>query len=226
MKPLTQQSINAGRQVTRAVLATLAVLCTTACSVFGVESVEEASYRVVQQDGQFEVRDYAAMVVAETRVDADFKNAGNTAFRKLFAYISGKNSGGEKIAMTSPVVAEKKGQEQGEKIAMTAPVTARKEGDSWLYRFVLPEGLSIETAPTPLDPEVSLAEVPQKRVATVRFAGLSTDKARTRNTMALTNWMDSMGLLPISEPRWAGYNAPWALPPFRRNEVLIDISDD
>ncbi len=226
MKALTQQLTKATRKAVHIALATLAMLFTTACSIFGVESVEEAPYQVVQQDGQFEIRDYAPMVVAETRVDANFKKAGNSAFRKLFAYISGKNTASEKIAMTSPVVAEQKAQASGEKIAMTAPVTARKDGDTWLYRFVLPQTYTIDNAPVPLDPQVSLAEVPQKRVATVRFSGRSTESARERHTKALTRWMESQKLPATSKPRWAGYNAPWALPPFRRNEVLIDISDE
>lgn len=51
----------------------------TACSVFGVESVEEAPYTSVLEDEVFEIRDYDPYVVAQTRVDADFKEAGKTA---------------------------------------------------------------------------------------------------------------------------------------------------
>ncbi len=127
--------------------------------------------------------------------------------------------------MTAPVVAEKDLPGVGEKIAMTAPVIASQEADGWLYRFVLPQSYNISTAPRPLDPAVNLAEVPPKRVATVRFSGLSTDKARAKNTQALADWMQIKGLSATSDPRWAGYNAPWALPPFRRNEVLVDISE-
>ncbi|MFT5047970.1 MAG: hypothetical protein ACI8UP_004970 [Porticoccaceae bacterium] len=36
--------------------------------------------------------------------------------------------------------------------------------------------------------------------------------------------MEAEGLEQQAEPRWAGYKAPWALPPLRRNEVLIDIA--
>ncbi|HET6592123.1 MAG TPA: heme-binding protein, partial [Xanthomonadales bacterium] len=49
--------------------------------------VEEAEYRVLQQDGAIELREYAPSIVAETIVDADFEDAGNRAFRKLFRYI-------------------------------------------------------------------------------------------------------------------------------------------
>ena len=111
----------------RLLFSMVLMLC-TGCSVFGGASVEEAPYQLVLKDKQFEIRDYAPVVVAETRVDASFGNAGNKAFRTLFNYISGENDGGEKIAMTAPVIAETDNSGSGEKIAMTAPVTYQKDG--------------------------------------------------------------------------------------------------
>lgn len=207
-------------------LYSLLLTATVGCSLFGGASVEEAPYQLVKKDGQFEIRDYEAVVVAQTKVDASFGNAGNTAFRRLFNYISGENDASDKIAMTAPVIAEKDQNDssaKSEKIAMTAPVFYQKEGDSWRYRFVLPSTYTIENAPQPLNPDVSLAETEPRRVATIRYTWLATDKARASNAQALMKWVESQGLVPQSETRWAGYNPPWTLPPFRRNEVMIDI---
>ena len=66
-------------------------------------AIEEATYAVVQRDGQFEIRDYASHVVAETVVAVAFARAGNEAFRRLFRYISGDNRSRHKVAMTAPV---------------------------------------------------------------------------------------------------------------------------
>lgn len=198
---------------------------TAGCSVFGVEKAEEAPYQLVQKDKQFEIRDYAPLVVAETRVTANYKEAGSKAFRTLFAYISGENEASEKIAMTAPVIAESNNSNSGESIAMTAPITAQKEQGAWRYSFVLPNTYSLKSAPRPLNPEVTLAEIPKKRVATIRYSGRMTEKALSKNAEALAKWIESKSLISLSEPRWAGYNAPWTLPPFRRNEVLIDVSD-
>src|SRR6056297_1414442 len=44
-------------------------------------ATEEAEYVLVQQDGGFELRDYAPQVVAETVVSGSFSRAGNSAFR-------------------------------------------------------------------------------------------------------------------------------------------------
>ena len=47
-------------------------------------AAEEAKYRVLQTDGAIELRQYEPSIVAETVVDAEFEDAGNRAFRKLF----------------------------------------------------------------------------------------------------------------------------------------------
>lgn len=186
--------------------------------------MEEAPYRSILKENEFEIRDYAAFVVAETRVVADYEDAGGMAFRKLFAYISGENEGRTKIAMTAPVISESNDVSTGEKIAMTAPVLSQQDGTAWLYRFVLPKGFSIDSAPRPLDPDVTLAQIASRRVATIRYSGRANEKSRVENTAALLRWIESEGLVQESDPRWAGYNAPWTLPPLRRNEVLIDVA--
>ena len=199
-------------------------LLSSACTVFGVESVEEAPFELVRKEKPYEIRDYEALVVAETWVNADYKKAGNQAFRKLFSYISGDNEGQTKIAMTAPVIADANSADEGEKIAMTAPVTSQKEGDAWRYRFVLPRSYTIETAPRPTNPDVALTQIPEKRVAIRRYSGRATEQAQLMNVAKLVEWMAAQGLEPLSEPRYAGYNAPWTLPAFRRNEVLIDVA--
>ena len=200
-------------------------LLSTGCAVFGKSSVEEASYELVRQDERFEIRDYAPVVVAETRVGASYEEAGGIAFRRLFDYISGENEASDEIAMTAPVVAENEGSDTGEKIAMTAPVTSEREGESWRYAFVLPRTYSIDTAPLPTNPDISLRETAPRRVAVVRYSGRATESARSENARALADWIDSQGLEAESDSRWAGYDAPWTLPPFRRNEVLVDIAE-
>jgi hypothetical protein len=97
------------------------LILTTALALLITEqliAVEEAAYTVIRQDGDIEIREYDAAIVAETVVDGEFEDAGNGAFRKLFKYIDGDNQSQGKIAMTAPVSQEKR----SEKIAMTSPV--------------------------------------------------------------------------------------------------------
>ncbi len=208
------------------------LLLISSCSVFGGASVEEAPYQLVQKDEQFEVRDYSPVIVAQTQVSGNLSNreAGSQAFRKLFNYISGENEAQEEIAMTAPVISESTTAETvpesdtSEKIAMTAPVMFEKEDDAWRYRFVLPESFTMDTAPRPLNPDVSILQTEPRRVATITYSGLGRDKARAQNTKALLEWVESQGFEVLSSPQWAGYNPPWTLPPFRRNEVMVEIA--
>jgi hypothetical protein len=89
--------------------------------------------------------------------------------------------------------------------------------------FVLPASYSIETAPAPLNEDVRLASLPQKRVAVIRFSGLWDEELNNEKTQQLEKWMASKSLTPMSNSRWAGYNPPWTLPFLRRNEVMIDV---
>ena len=66
-------------------------------------AIEEPVFQVLERSGSFELREYPAYVVAETRVEAGFASAGNIAFQRLFGYISGKNVAQQKISMTAPV---------------------------------------------------------------------------------------------------------------------------
>ena len=61
------------------------------CSVFGINSVEEASYQVIKKVDNYELREYQALLVVETQIDADFKEASGLAFDRLFGYISGND---------------------------------------------------------------------------------------------------------------------------------------
>ncbi|MFO7766810.1 MAG: heme-binding protein, partial [Pelovirga sp.] len=129
-------------------------------------AIEEASYEVVKTEGSFEVRDYAPSILAETYVKGDFDEAGSTAFRRLFRYISGENRAQAKIAMTAPV-----SQQTGEKIAMTAPVGQQKSGGQWVVSFMMPASYDMDTLPVPDDPLVTLRQVPARRMAAIRYSG-------------------------------------------------------
>jgi len=95
----------------------------------GVEAmaIEEAKYTVILKEDNFEIRDYAPYVLAETVVEGDLENAGNEAFSSLFDYISGNNQSQEKDVMTAPFSQEA----AGEKIDMTAPVGQQHRDKKW-----------------------------------------------------------------------------------------------
>jgi hypothetical protein len=200
-------------------------------------AVEEATYTVVQRDGEFEIRDYAPYVVAETVVAGAFERAGNEAFRALFRYISGGNRSRRKVAMTAPVSQEATGEKiamttpvsqeaAGEKIAMTAPVGQQSSQGRWAVSFTMPASFTLETLPEPADPRVTLRQVPARRMAVLRYSGFWTESGYLRHKTRLESWVRSKGLLVAGDPVWARYNAPFTPWFLRRNEILLPVSAD
>lgn len=206
-----------------AALALTAALLQSGCSVFGFQSVDEPDYRVLTAAGGFELRRYDAKVVAETVVDADFRDAGRIAFKRLFGYISGDNRASLEISMTAPVLAQPSAQTEAGKIAMTAPVTGEPSTNGWRFAFVLPAEYDLSNAPQPNDERIQLKRIPAKKVAVLRYSGLWRESDYAENRMRLREWIERSGLEADSPARVASYDPPWTLPSLRRNEVMIDI---
>jgi len=182
-------------------------------------AVEEAKYEVIKKDKKFEIRDYAAHLLAETVVEGTMEDAGSKAFKRLFSYISGNNRSGNKVAMTAPVSQESKGQ----KIQMTVPVEQQRVKESWVVSFMMPHSYTLETLPKPKDPKVTLRQVPARRMATIRYSGFWSEKRYLQHKIKLESWIRKMGLTVVSEPIWARYNPPFMPWFLRRNEILIPI---
>jgi SOUL heme-binding protein len=184
-----------------------------------VSNVEQPKYTVVETDGDFEIRDYAPMIVAEADVTGTREAAIREGFRTIADYIFGNNLLSQKIAMTAPVT-----QQAGEKIAMTAPPAQQGDSHTWHVRFVMPASYTMETLPKPKNPAVTLKEVQERRFAVIRFSGIAHHENWQRYTEQLRGFIKAKILNAISEPAYAFYNPPWTLPPLRRNEILIEIS--
>ncbi|MFT5173426.1 MAG: hypothetical protein ACI8W7_001603 [Gammaproteobacteria bacterium] len=184
-----------------------------------VLAIEEAAYTVRESDDSFEVRDYAPHVVAETVVEMSLEEAGDTAFGKLFRYISGDNRTRAEIAMTAPVSQ----QRPGEKIQMSGAVGQQRVEQGWAVSFMMPAASTLEALPVPDDPAVTLREVPARRVAVVRYSGFWSEEGYLRNKQQLESWIERKGLSIAGDAIWARYNppiTPWFL---RRNEILIPV---
>jgi len=182
-------------------------------------AVEEAKYTVTRKQDKLEIRDYAPSIVAEVVVNDNFEDASNKAFRTLFNYISGDNTGRNKIAMTAPV-AQKPAPE---KIAMTSPVGQQQSGDGWAVSFMMPASYTMDTIPLPDDPAVVLRQIPAHRAAAIRYSGTWSEKAYKKQLALLLEWIEAENLEPMGEPVWARYNSPFSLWFMRRNEILIPI---
>jgi effector-binding domain-containing protein len=200
------------------VAAFVTTTLTSSCALFG-GGIEKASYSVLEKDGRFEIRLFEPCIVAETVVESDFAEAGNVAFRRLYDYISGENRKRESIAMTAPVSQEAR----SEKIAMTAPVSQERSGDKWVVSFLMPDKYTMQTLPEPVDPAVTLREVPARKMAAVRYSGTWSKKRYEEQRARLEEFIEDQGLEIVGEAVFARYDPPFQLPFLRRNEVLIPV---
>lgn len=184
-------------------------------------NAEQAKYSVLKKADGYEIRNYPAHIVAQTVVEGTSVNgdAFNKGFRIIAGYIFGGNVKKESIAMTAPVVA----QGSSEKIAMTVPVTASAMGNSQVVSFVMPSGYTIATLPTPNDPRIKLALVPEQKVAALRFSWYRTDNRFEKMRSQLFADLARDNVTIIGTPIFAGYNPPWTLPWMNRNEIMVQV---
>jgi len=196
-------------------LAAIAAMLVTSTAM----AIEEPRFKVLEKDGSFELREYSAYVVAETRVEAGFEDAGSLAFQRLFRYISGNNVAQQKIAMTAPVT-----QSGSEKIKMTAPVSQVADGNAYLVAFSLPSTYTLATAPKPLDPTVRIRQVPAQLIACWRYSGRWTESNYRDHEVLLRERINSRELIARGDPVLARYNPPFTPWFMRRNEVLIPVA--
>lgn len=184
-------------------------------------ATEEPPHTVTVKDGKFEIRQYAPTIVAEVEITGDMRRAGNSGFRPLADFIFGNNTARTKIDMTAPVTRVK-----SEKIAMTAPVTrTTTEEGAWTVAFVMPDNWTMDTLPVPNNPDVAIREVPGELMATVKFSGIGREQVFQQKQAALEAWIAEQGYEMNGPPRFAGYDAPYVPGPFRRNEVMIPVTE-
>ena len=190
-----------------------------ACAI----ATEEPSFTVSLADGEFEVRDYPALVMAEVSVTGDRKEAASKGFRLLAGYIFGGNTTNQKIAMTAPVIQT---AANGETIAMTPPVLQSGGDGNWVIRFIMPRGSTLETLPKPNNPRVHLQAVAPTRMAVIRFSGLARQDTIAAKADALSSFIKAQHLQALRSASLAQYDPPWTLWFLRRNELMIPIQPD
>jgi DNA gyrase inhibitor GyrI len=192
-------------------------------------TVEQPAFDSVRRDGDFELRDYPALAVAEVETAGDRDAAVRAGFRPLARYIFARERGGETIAMTAPVVQQ-------------------PAGEGWAVRFIMPAARPLQTLPAPVAAEPvrlrelpparvataytttlaaseTLRELPPARVATVRFPGVADDALMERQTARLRRWIADQGLATTGEPPvFAYYDDPMTPGFLRRNEVMLAVA--
>ncbi len=206
------------------IAALVSGLAVGACSVFGIRSgTEEPAYRSLAQIGRVEIREYGPRLAAETAVDGDEEAARSAGFRRIAAFIFGANRAQAKIAMTAPV-GQAPASGEAAKIAMTAPVgQARDAAGRWVVRFYMPASYTLDTLPTPTDPQVHIVSLPAETLAVLRFSGLPSTASVAAEQASLLAALQGGPWVAQGAPFAWFYDPPWTLPPLRRNEVAVAV---
>lgn len=170
---------------------------------------EKVQYEVVKKIDNMEVRQYPSIILATVEGDQD-----NSAFRILFDYIQGNNRTRKKVPMTAPVISS-------ERIPMTAPVVSGEDA----FSFVLPDNMTMDTAPIPDDKRIKIHSIPKRTLAVLQFSGRVNDRLLSRKNEELFSILKNNRINFKGHPFLMRYNSPFMPAPFRRNEVAIEIVD-
>ena len=172
--------------------------------------LETPNYILVSKSGRFEIRDYESMIVASTTVTAPYREATYTGFRSVANFIFGGNSENLSIAMTAPVM---------------TTVAEDKDLQSFEIAFVMPKKFSIQSLPEPSSEYVKIKPKTLGLTATINFGGWATEGRVRYQIDKLNDYINSKGYTIVGPLIIAQYNSPWALPPFRHNEIIIGIKE-
>lgn len=165
---------------------------------------EEQKYKVIEKDGDFEIRFYPRAVMATVNMrSSSYNRMSSAGFQKLAGYIFG-------------------GNENKESIAMTAPVHMQVKDDSASMSFVMPSSYDLNSLPNPKDPNVKLHTSDEEYVAVVKYGGYSSDEDIKKQTDRLKEYLTKKNLLHSGDFRYLGYNPPYQVTD-RRNEVIVRI---
>ena len=172
-----------------------------------IMAIEKPTFQLLEKKGNIEIRVYDPMIIAKTVVEESYDSALSKGFRRIANYIFGGNEKKMSISMTAPVISKKSKNNPG------------------LYEvsFVMPKKYSLEDLPKPTFSSVKLEKTNLGKVICIKFGGWATEKRVEQFQNDLIKSIGEMGLETKGAFLVAQYNSPWAIPPFRKNEILIQI---
>jgi len=175
-------------------------------------ALEEPKYQILKSNNNYEIREYNDRLAVEVTYSNE-----DSGFRYLFNYISGENTTSEKVSMTVPVT-------QSVKIDMTAPVTQSKKDGKLVMQFYLPSKFTINTAPKPTNPKVSLVVLEGDIYAVIKYSGRATDKNFQKHYKELKEYLVKDNINFVEPAIKSTFDGPFTLPILRRNEVMMKIN--
>ena len=187
-----------------------------------VMATEEPEFKLVSEEGEFQIREYDPKIIAQVEVVGNFDEASSRGFKLLADYIFGNNlldGESKKISMTTPVEMSP----MAENLLMTSSILDDQVNNKWSINFVMPQEFSLDTLPKPNNFQVNIIEVPKEKYAVIVFSGLVRESSYAEKAELLSNYLKENGFKQQGAIKIARYNPPWTLPFFRRNELMVRI---
>ena len=166
-------------------------------------------FKVVRTYSNFEVREYLPCVIAEVEVSGQYSTAGSQAFRHLFQYISQGNKASQKIAMTAPVIAAQR--------------TDQDDSDEWYISFVMPSGSTFGHLPDPDDPRVHLRDLEAETCVALSFRGRATEAKSEQMAHQLRAAAKREDIALSKETRICRFDPPFKPGILQYNEIVIPV---
>ena len=173
-------------------------------SILTSDSIKEPQYNLIKKDGKIEIREYSDYVIAKTSLNKGATKENNSMFRTLAGYIFGGNS-------------------KNESISMTAPVITQNINDNYNMIFFMLDKQNLDQLPIPNNKNVILEKMDIGKTVSITFGMWATDNRVAYYKSILDKYINDNKIKVISTLMVAQYNSPWAIPPFRKNELLYRI---
>jgi hypothetical protein len=186
--------------------------------MFGGISVETPPYDVIAKKDGYEIRRYHKQFLAQNTykvpTNTDFSSKAGTGFYPLFQFISGNNNTNTKISMTAPVIMQETEVDGGVKRTMSFIMSPSKFASS-------------DQVPKANDENIQIVEQSNSRdMACITFNMSMTTEKNAAKERELREAAARDGI-QLSTNRndvlYFGYNPPYTIPYFRRNEICIPI---
>mgnify|MGYP001356467462 CR=1 FL=1 len=168
------------------------------------DTYKEPDYNLIKKDGKIEIRQYSEYVIAKTSLDQGDMEENNNMFRTLAGYIFGGNTDNQSIPMTAPVITQ-------------------NNGSDYDMIFFMLDVDNPDQLPEPNNKNVVLENMKLGKAVTITFGMWATESRVEYYKELLDEYILENNLKIDSDLMVAQYNSPWAIPPFRKNELIYKI---
>ena len=169
------------------------------------ETLKNPEFILVEKHGDIEVREYSEYVIAKTSISQGDMELNNNMFRTLAGYIFGGNN-------------------KSQSIPMTAPVITKNDESSYDMIFFMLDANKPEDLPLPNSRNVSIEMMDLGKTISITFGMWATDSRVKYYKTKLDKHIKDNNIQIKSPLMVAQYNSPWAMPPFRKNELIYKIN--